>query len=94
MATKPLINDLKYFLIKEFMILNGFEVLKDDENVFTKDTLTISIVKNEQQDTSFMILYLDKENLATLFTGDLNLATLLGYLLWHNLITDYKIPKQ
>lgn len=90
---KPLINDLKYFLIKEFMQLNGFEVLPEDANVFTRDTLTVSIVQNEQKDTSFMILSIKGESLEPYFTGDLNLATLLGYLLWHRLIENYQIPK-
>ena len=96
MATKTHeISDLKYHLISEWMELNGFVVSKDDDYMFIKeeDNLKVAIVSNGQGDHSFMILFLENEKEMSSFTGDLNLPTLLGYLLWHSLLTNYRITK-
>lgn len=96
MATKTAqISDLKYHLISEWMELNGFVVDKEDDYLFVKeeDKIKVGIVSNGEGDHSFMVLFLENGKPMSSYTGDLNLPTLLGYLLWHSLLTNYRISK-
>lgn len=92
---KIIISDLKYHMIYKWMLLNDFSLNDDDQYTFVKpeDDLIISIVANDEGDNSFMIIFKENEKKMQSFTGDINLPTLLGYLLWNNLITSYKISK-
>lgn len=95
---KNKISELKYHLIHKWMLLNDFKVSPKDDYTFIKeeDQLSISIVEDETEELhSFQINFPEKKGdstvMMTSYTGDLNLPTLLGYLLWHSLLKDYRI---
>jgi hypothetical protein len=95
MATKNKVHlsEFKYNIIHKWMTANNFVEDLNDKYRFIKknDNLEIHIVADNEGDNSFMILFPENGKTMSSFTGDLNLPTLLGYLLWNHLITDYKI---
>lgn len=94
------VSELRYFLIKEFMNLNGLtlEDVNDPYTFTNKKNLIISIV-NYMGCPSFAIIFPDKKNqdvTVTSYTGDLKLPSLLGHLLWLDVMDRelFRVPKQ
>lgn len=86
------VDELAYKLIKDWMVLNEFVVSGVNKYAFIKGNVTVSIVPyDEEGNSTFRVDYMDGNAVYYFFTGNLILPVLLGYLLWHNLITEYKI---
>ncbi len=78
--------------VKDFLVLNGFEKrqIPDSFNksneCFAKDKTVLRILKE-----NYVVKFFDNKESYTWYSEDLTFYSLLGFLIWHNFISqDFK----
>lgn len=80
-----------YELCKDWLVLNGFVCSSEDEKLFTLGTSAVSMEPFDQEgNLSFCITYIKDNQLLRMFTGNLEIPALLGWLMWLGILTIFK----